>query len=388
MCLSPRYGGELQDMKADWLIVGAGYTGAVLAERIASQLGRRVLLVDRRGHIAGNAYDYYDEYGVLVHKYGPHLFHTNSKKVWNYLSQFTEWRLYSHRVLAAVDGKKVPVPFNLNSLQSLFPASEADRLQHLLLDQYGYGVKVPILKMRETAKGDLRFLADFIYQKIFYGYSTKQWGLRPDDLDASVTARVPVYISHDDRYFQDAYQAMPSQGYTAMFCRMLAHPNIELLLNADYPQVVETLKFNRMIYTGPMDSFFGYIHGELPYRSLGFEMVHHDSEFFQEVTQVNYPNENAFTRITEFKHATGQKISGTTVAVEYPQPYRRGENEPYYPIPREEYRDQYERYVGESKSLRASVLFGGRLADYRYYNMDEAVGRALNVFECEVAGHG
>lgn len=257
-------------MKVDWLIVGAGFTGAVLAERIASQLDQKVLVVEKRNHIGGNAYDYYNEHGVLVHKYGPHIFHTNSKKVWDYLSQFTEWRPYYHRVLASVEGKLVPVPFNLNSLYALFPPKYAERLEEKLICTYGFGVKVPILKMKEAKDEELRFLADYIYKNIFYGYTIKQWELTPEELDPSVTGRVPVYISRDDRYFQDTYQAMPKQGYTAMFGRILSHKNIKVLLNTDYREIVREICFNRMIYTGPIDVYFDYMHGSLPYRVDGF----------------------------------------------------------------------------------------------------------------------
>lgn len=367
-------------MKVDWLIVGAGFTGCVLAERIASQLNQKVLIVERRDHIGGNAYDYHDHQGILVHKYGPHIFHTNSKKIWDYLSQFTEWRPYYHRVLAAVDGKKVPVPFNLNSLYALFPPKHAEKLEQLLIDHHGLGAKIPILRLRESSEGDLRHLAEYIYKKVFYGYTLKQWELKPEELDPSVTARVPVSVSRDDRYFQDHYQAMPKHGYTEMFRRMLRHPSIKVLLNTDYKEIVNDVLFNKMVYTGPIDAFFDYVHGELPYRSLRFEFLYFTSEFYQEVAQVNYPNDYAFTRITEVKHITGQRGLGTTVAVEYPEPYVRGSNEPYYPIPREHNRERYEQYLQEAAKLNRTVLFAGRLGDYRYYNMDQAVARALALF--------
>jgi UDP-galactopyranose mutase len=374
--------------KVDWLIVGAGFTGAVLAERIASQLDQKVLVVEKRNHIGGNAYDYYNEHGVLVHKYGPHIFHTNSKKVRDYLSQFTEWRPYYHRVLASVEGKLVPVPFNLNSLYALFPPKYAERLEEKLICTYGFGVKVPILKMKEAKDEELRFLADYIYKNIFYGYTIKQWELTPEELDPSVTGRVPVYISRDDRYFQDTYQAMPKQGYTAMFGRILSHKNIKVLLNTDYREIVREIRFNRMIYTGPIDVYFDYMHGSLPYRSLRFEFLTFDREWQQEVGTLNYPNEYDFTRTTELKHLTGQRLPWTTLIVEYPQAYQP-ENinfEPYYPIPREENRLRYSLYEKEAAKLGGSVLFAGRLADYKYYNMDQAVARALKLFE-EIA-HG
>lgn len=371
-------------MKVDWLIVGAGYTGLVLAERITSQLDQKVLVVERRNHIGGNAYDYYDDNGILVHGYGPHIFHTNSARVWGYLSQFTEWRPYYHHVLALVEGKTVPIPFNLNSLYAVFPPRYASRLEDLLLERYGFGVKIPILKLREGASGELHLLADYIYEKVFYGYTLKQWGLKPEELNPSVTGRVPVYISRDDRYFQDTYQAMPKLGYTEMFRRMMDHPNIKVLLNTDYREIIDDVGFNRMIYTGAIDEFFDYVHGELPYRSLRFEFAYYEVEDYQEVGQVNYPSEYTFTRISEFKHMTGQRAYGTTVAVEYPQDYLRGQNVPYYPVPQEKNRERYNRYLKEAQKLRDTVLFAGRLADYLYYNMDQAVARALTLFEREI----
>lgn len=372
-------------MKFDWLVVGAGFTGATLAERIASQLNQKVLLIDRRGHVGGNAFDLHNEHGVLYHQYGPHIFHTNSQKVWDYLSRFTEWRPYEHHVLAVVDGKKVPIPFNLNTIEAIFPSAQAERLGRLLVDQYGFGAKVPILKMRENGDRELAELAEFIYQNIFYNYTVKQWGLKPDELDPLVTGRVPVSISRDNRYFQDTYQAMPKDGYSEMFKRMLDHPNIAVETGADYRQVRDTVKFDRMIFTGPLDEHFDYMHGPLPYRSLRFEFSTLDSEWFQEVGTVNYPNDNAYTRITEQKHITGQQMEKTTIVVEYPQNHVPRENEPYYPIPREENRELYNKYLSEAAKLDGSVLFAGRLADYKYYNMDQAAARALKLFEDEVA---
>ncbi|GEA17239.1 UDP-galactopyranose mutase [Moorella sp. E306M] len=363
-------------MKIDWVIVGAGFAGATLAERIATHLDKKVLVVEKRDHIGGNAYDEYDESGILVHRYGPHIFHTNLKHVWDYLSRFTRWRPYYHRVLAVVDGKKVPVPFNLNSLYALFPPGQAARLEEALIDEYGFGARVPILKLRESEKKDLRFLADYIYEKIFYGYTLKQWGLKPEELDPSVTGRVPVYISRDDRYFQDKYQAIPEHGYNQLFRRMLAHPNINVLLNTDYREIENEVKFSRMVYTGPIDAFFDYVYGKLPYRSLRFEFATLDREWFQDVGTVNYPNEFDFTRITEFKHLTGQEYSGTSIMREYPY----ADGDPYYPIPCPENEALYKQYrlLAEKES---NITFVGRLAQYRYYNMDQVVDVALKTAE-------
>ncbi len=372
-------------MKFDYLIVGAGFSGCILAERIATQLDKKVLIVEKRNHIAGNAYDYYDENGILVHKYGPHIFHTNSKKVWDYLSAFTEWRYYYHKVLAVVDGQKIPVPFNLNSLRILFPEKYAEKLEKMLIQEYGYGIKIPILKFLETSKGELKQLAKFIYEKIFYGYTLKQWELKPEELDPGVTARVPgIFISKDDRYFQDKYQGIPKSGYTEMFKRMINHPNIHLLLNTDYKDIIEDIKFDKLIFTGPIDYFFDYIYGTLPYRSLRFKFAKFDVNYFQEVAQINYPNDYSYTRITEFKHLTGQLSPHTVVAYEYPERYEVGLNEPYYPVPQEKNMEIYKRYINEAKKLNGIVYFVGRLADYKYYNMDQIVARALNVFENEI----
>jgi UDP-galactopyranose mutase len=369
----------------DWIVVGAGYTGAVVAERIATQLDQTVLVVDRRDHIGGNAYDYRDESGILCHRYGPHIFHTNSQRVWEHLSLFTDWRKYSHRTLAEVDGHRIPVPFNLTSLKTLYPADRAGRLINLLVEQYGMDTKVPVLRMRQDATGELRELADFIYEKVFHNYTVKQWGLTPGELSPSVTARVPIHISYDDRYFQDKFQAMPLEGYTAMFRRMLDHRNITVKFGVDYRDLGSSVAWKRMLYTGPIDSYFDNMHGLLPYRSLRFEFETHQTERFQPVGQVNFPNEHDFTRITEFKHITGQAARHTSIVREFPLAHQPGKTEPFYPIPREEYRAQYALYEEEAAKLNGAVVFAGRLADYQYYNMDQVVARALNVFEQEVA---
>jgi UDP-galactopyranose mutase len=372
-------------MLFDWLIVGAGFTGATLAERLASQLNQTVLIIDQRNHIGGNAYDYVNQHGILVHKYGPHVFRTNSEKIWRYLSRFTTWRPYEHRVLAVLDEKEIPVPFNLNSLHALFLGNEAKRLENLLLNRYGKGTKVPVLKLVEDADPKLKKLGKFIYDKIYYGYTVKQWDLRPEDLDASVTGRVPVSISWDDRYFQDKYQAMPKFGYTHLFQEMLSHPNITVLTNTSYRSISETAKFNRIIYTGAVDVFMDFVHGELPYRSLHFREVTLEQDWWQRVGTVNYPNDHRFTRITELKHLTGQSSSKTTLMFEFPQPHIREKNEPYYPIPRPDNRDRYNRYLRDVNRLNGTVFFAGRLGDYRCYSMDQAVGRALTMFESEIA---
>ncbi len=369
----------------DYLIVGAGFAGCVLAERIASQSGNKVLIIDRRNHIGGNCYDYYDESGVLVHKYGPHIFHTSSHKVWEYLSQFTEWIPYEHKVLAVIEGKKVPVPFNFNSINLIFPEEQAKRFQSLLLEKYRYGLKVPILKLIESRENELKYLADFIYKNVFYGYTVKQWGLKPEELDFSVTSRVPVLIGHDDRYFYDTYQGIPLKGYTELFNNIIKNKNIDVLLNTDYHLNISNLKYDKLIFTGPIDEYFDYCFGRLPYRSLEFEFRTFDKEWFQEAAQVNYPNDFDYTRITEFKHFSKQELPITSVAYEYPKAYINGVNEPYYPIQRKENDELYNKYKAIADRLDEKVLFLGRLAEYKYYNMDQIVGVALMTFEKQIA---
>lgn len=372
-------------MKVDWLIVGAGFAGCVLAERIASQLQQKVVLVEKRDHIGGNAYDEFDEHSVLVHRYGPHIFHTNAQLVWDYLSQFTQWRSYYHQVLGVVDGKTVPIPFNINSLDELFPKYYAEKLTEKLIERYGFNVKVPILTiLNDSQDPDLKFLADYVYQNVFQNYTLKQWQLKPEELSPTVTARVPIYISRDNRYFQDSYQGMPKNGYTALFRHMLAHPLIRVLLNTDYREIANEIQYKRMIFTGEIDSYFDYVHGKLPYRSLDFKFIHTTQEQLQSVGTVNYPNEYQYTRITEFKHLTGQYAYGSTYIEEYPQAYVINQNIPYYPIPKEEYRELYRKYVTETERIKERVLFVGRLAEYQYYNMDQVVARALTVFKKEI----
>ena len=373
----------------DWIVVGAGFTGATVAERIAAGLDQRVLVVERRDHVAGNAFDRTHEDGVgagiVYHKYGPHIFHTNSKTVWDYLSRFTEWRPYYHEVLAVVEGRQVPVPFNLDSIAALFPGYLAERLSRAVVDGYGFGKKIPILKMRESGDEDIRFLADYVYRHVFESYTAKQWSLRPDELDPSVTARVPFHASRDPRYFQDTYQAMPRHGYTAMFERMLSHPNIEVALNTEFQDVRRRHGRAKIVFTGPIDEYFEYSHGALPYRSLRFVRHVQDVALAQPVGTVNYPNDFDFTRITEMKRLTGQDCRGTLLMEEYPEAYEAGRNEPYYPIPTPANRERLAPYLAAAQRLDGQVWFAGRLGDYAYYNMDQACARALALFEKTLA---
>jgi UDP-galactopyranose mutase len=379
--IKPRHTPTSRTKSYEWLIVGAGFSGVTLAERIATELGQKVLVVDRRNHVGGNAYDEPGENGILVHKYGPHIFHTNSEKVWAYLGRFTEWRPYHHHVLGVVDGKQVPIPFNLNSIYALFPKHMADALSGALIESFGYGKKVPILKLREEKEGYLKFIGDYIYTKVFNGYTRKQWGLAPEELDPSVTARVPINISRDDFYFQDIYQAVPMAGYTVMFKRMLKNNLIDVSLRTNWSDVKGFVRANRVIFTGPIDEYFDYAFGVLPYRSLRFDVRNHDVEYFQAVGTVNYPNEFDFTRITEQKHLTGQKARNTITITEYPEVHEWGRNEPFYPIPMPQTAGMLRPYQAEARRLEGKVWFAGRLGDYAYYNMDQACARALMLFE-------
>lgn len=355
----------------DWLVVGAGFAGSVLAERIASQRGERVLVIDKRPHIGGNAYDRYDEAGILIHQYGPHIFHTNSETIFDYLSKFTRWRPYEHRVLAEVDGMLAPIPINLDTVNKLFGLS---------LDSEGLAAwfaarAEPRAEIRTSEDVVVSAVGRELYEKFFRGYTKKQWGVEPSQLDKSVTARVPTRTNRDDRYFTDAYQYMPERGYTRMFERMLAHPNIKVMLQADFEEIRREIAFRRLIYTGPIDEFFRFRFGKLPYRSLQFKHATFDRPWLQPVAVVNYPQTQAYTRITEYKHLTGQRHEKTSVTYEFPSDV----GDPYYPVPRAENTELYKKYEKLALS-QEDVWFVGRLATYRYYNMDQVVGQALAAF--------
>jgi UDP-galactopyranose mutase len=355
----------------DFLIVGAGFAGSVLAERLASQDGRRVLVVDKRPHIGGNAYDFYDDAGILIHKYGPHIFHCNSREIYDYLSLFTAWRPYQHRVLASVDGQCVPIPINLDTINRLYGM----KLTAQELEAFYTSVAEPMDRIKTAEDAVVSKVGRDLYNKFFRGYTRKQWGLDPSELDAQVTARIPTRTNRDDRYFTDTYQVMPLHGYTRMFERMLDHPNIKVMLNTDYREIRDLIPYREMIYTGPVDAFFDERFGKLPYRSLHFQFETHAVERFQQVGTINYPNDYGFTRITEFKHLTGQKAPATTIVYEYPQ----AEGDPYYPVPRPENQALYKRYEALAEQT-PDVHFVGRLATYRYYNMDQVVAQALTLY--------
>jgi UDP-galactopyranose mutase len=356
----------------DWLVVGAGFAGSVLAERIATERNERVLVIDKRPHIAGNAFDHRDAAGVLIHRYGPHIFHTNAQVVVDYLSRFTGWRPYEHRVLAHVDGKLVPIPINLTTINSLY---------HLDLTPEGMedflnNRKVAIDEIRTSEDVVLSTVGQELYEKFFRGYTRKQWGLDPSQLDKQVTARIPTRTNTDDRYFTDTFQAMPDRGYTAMFERMLDHPNITVSLSTSYDDAIRQHRFKRIVYTGPIDEFFDFRLGKLPYRSLRFVHRTIDTEHFQPVAVVNYPQTEDFTRITEYKHLTGQTAPVTSVSYEYPS----ATGDPYYPIPNDANAALFRAYQSLA-ATRPDVTFVGRLASYRYYNMDQVVAQALATFD-------
>lgn len=360
----------------DYLIVGAGFAGSVLAERLASDAGKRVLIVDRRAHIGGNAYDEYNAAGILVHRYGPHIFHTNSRDVFEHLSRFTEWRSYEHRVLASVDGQLVPIPINLNTINQLYGL----KLTSFELEQFFASVAEPVERVRTSEDVVIGKVGRELYEKFFRNYTRKQWALDPSELDASVTSRVPTRTNRDNRYFTDSYQAMPLHGFTRMFERMLDHPNIKIMLNTDYREIEQDFQFREMIYTGPVDEFFNYRYGKLPYRSLEFKHETHNREIYQSAPVINYPNEHLYTRITEFKYLTGQEHSKTAIVYEYPQ----AEGDPYYPVPRPENAQIYANYKSLADATN-DVHFVGRLATYRYYNMDQVVAQALTTY-AKIAG--
>ena len=355
----------------DYLIVGAGFAGSVLAERLANGSGKRVLICDKRPHIGGNAYDYYNDDGILVHLYGPHIFHTNSAEVFDYLSRFTDWREYQHRVLACVDGMLLPIPINLDTINKLYGLS----LTSFELKEFFEKVREPIDHNRTSEDVVVGTVGRELYEKFFRNYTRKQWGLDPSELDASVTARVPTRTNRDDRYFTDTFQAMPRHGYTRMFEKMLDSPNIKIMLNCDYQEIAGEIPFREMVYTGPVDEFFDFRYGKLPYRSLEFKHETHHVKTYQQAPVVNYPNEQAYTRVTEFKYLTGQEHDKTSIVYEFP----RAEGDPYYPIPRKENAELYAKYKALSDT-RPDVHFVGRLATYKYYNMDQIVAQALTVY--------
>lgn len=366
-------------MNTDILVVGAGFSGAVVAERLAEH-GFRVLVIDKRTHIGGNAYDKQDANGVLIHPYGPHIFHTNSERIAKYLSRFTDWRPYEHRVLAKVGEQMLPIPINIDTVNRLYGLNLTEETIQGFYD----GVREPREHVKTSEDVVINAVGRDLYEKFFRGYTRKQWGLDPSELSASVAARIPVRTNHDDRYFTDTFQHMPLDGYTRMFERILDHPNIRVEVGVDFFATRARINAKHVVYTGPIDAYYGFCFGRLPYRSLRFEHEHLPmAGMYQQVGTVNFPNDYDYTRITEFKHLTGQTHSGTSIVREYPQ----AEGDPYYPVPRPENEARFKRYEALANRER-DITFVGRLAQYRYYNMDQCVGAAIKASEYVLAKMG
>jgi UDP-galactopyranose mutase len=360
----------------DFLIVGSGFAGSVLAERIASQLNKKVLIVEKRNHIGGNAYDEYDEHGILVHRYGPHIFHTNSKMVFNYLSQFTEWKFYEHKVLASLNGELYPVPINRLTINKLYKKNFKTEEEVKLFFEGVKGKRFPVKNSEDIIVNQVGI---DLFEKFFKFYTLKQWNLEPKQLSPQVCGRIPVRLNDDCRYFTDKYQYMPKDGYTRMFEKMLKNSNIEILLNTDYKTILNEVKFDKMIYTGPIDYYFDYKLGRLPYRSIKFEFENIKTETYQQISQINYVSDEVeYTRVIEHKYLSGNDSATTTISREFPQ----NNGEPFYPIPTDENRLLYLKYKNETKKFK-NVIFCGRLAEYQYYNMDQVVANALNIFRKE-----
>lgn len=380
--------------KYDAIVIGSGFAGATVAERLANELSKKVLVIEKRNHIGGNMYDYIDETGVITHKYGPHLFHTNLDEVYEYITKFGAWFNYEHKVLGKVKNKLVPIPFNLTSIEECFDEEKSEKIKSILTNEFGNEKKIPILELRKHHDKDINELAEFIYENVFLYYTMKQWGQTPDEIDPSVTNRVPVFISRDDRYFQDKYQIMPKGGYTKIFENMLNNDNINVRLSTDAKDVLklengkiyfEGEEYNGLVfYTGAIDELFDYKYGELPYRTLSFDFETLNQEFYQSVGTVNYPTkEDKFTRITEYKHMTDDEIKSdkTIIMREYPQAYQKDTGMiPYYPINNEDNDALYNQYLEETKKYNNLYMLG-RLAQYKYYNMDLIINDSLQLFE-------
>ena len=373
----------------DCIIIGSGIAGAAAARVLAEEQGRKVLVLEKKHHIGGNCYDGKDEYGILVHLYGPHIFHTGNEEVYEWLSRFTDWYAFGHEVVARVGDKLLPVPFNLNTLKMVYGEEKAAVLEKKLVDTFGFGARVPILKLREQQDEDLRAIADYVYENVFLRYTMKQWGQTPEEIDPAVTGRVPVVISYDNRYFGDKYQGMPRDGFTTMFEKMLAHPNIEIRTNTNAKDalvisekegkvLLEGQEFHgTVIYTGPVDELFDCRFGRLPYRTLRFDFEHYDKPDYQGHSVVNYTVSEDYTRITEFKYLTGQKADSTTIVKEYPFAYTGAEGEiPYYAIMNEENNALYRKYADLAAQIPDFHLLG-RLAEYKYYNIDAMAAKAI-----------
>ncbi|MFL0249126.1 UDP-galactopyranose mutase [Clostridium neuense] len=364
-------------MNFKYVIIGAGLSGLTLAQKISTELNEHVLVIEKRNHIGGNCYDYYNEEGILIHKYGPHIFHTNHKDVWDYLSKFTKWNYYQHRVLTYIDGNYIPMPITTETVNKLYNLNLSNNeIEDFLKEQ-----AKDIDEIRNSEDVVLSKAGKDIYEKFFKNYTKKQWDVYPNELDKSVISRIPVRYNRDTRYFTDKYQGMPKYGYTKMCENIINNPKIHVLLNTDYKDIIENLEYKYLIYSGPVDYYFDYKYGELKYRSVKFELETLNVESYQDEAVVNYPNDYDFTRITEYKKLTWQENKKTTIAREYPT----WDGEPYYPVPQKEYLDQYNLYRNEVEKLK-NVFFIGRLAEYKYYNIDAAIKSAFNLFENKIRG--
>lgn len=361
------------------LVVGAGITGAVIARNIAQNLDEKVLVIDKKEHIAGNCYDNKNKNGITIHKYGSHIFHTNQSKIWEFFTRFTDFNTYMHRVYAVIDGIETTIPFNFNTLYEVFPKSMAENFEKKLLENFDYNSKVPILEFQKCNDRDLNFLANYIYNKVFLNYTIKQWGNNPEKINSSVTARVPVLISKDSRYFQDKYQGIPLNGYAKMIENILNHQNIQINTETDF-QDIKHLPYKRIFYTGSIDEFFDYKLGVLPYRSVSFKFEEYNQPYYQKNSVINYPDNYGFTRIHEYKYYLNEKSDKTVIAKEYSEDFKLGVNERYYPIENDKNIELYNKYKYLAKDLD-NVYFLGRLGDYKYYDMDKAAARAFDVFD-------
>lgn len=376
----------------DCIIVGAGIAGTTVARKLAEESNKKVLVLERRNHIGGNCYDKPDDHGILIHEYGPHIFHTGDEGVREFLSRFTKWYDFGHEVVAKVGDQLIPVPFNLNTLHMVYDKEKAERLEKKLIEEYGLDSRVPIMKLRESTDADVREIADYVYKNVFLYYTMKQWGQTPEEISPEVTGRVPVVISYDNRYFKDKYQSVPVDGFTPMFAAMLDHPNIEVRTGVDCSDVLDfedgKIYFEKaeftgdLVYTGALDELFDCKFGRLPYRSLNFQFEHLDQDSFQDHSVVNYTVSEDFTRITEFKFLTGQKdTDGTTIVREYPFAYTGVEGEiPYYAILNAENEALYEKYRLLTEDFDKFHLLG-RLAEYKYYNIDAMCRKAMELAE-------
>lgn len=367
-----------EHIAVDTLVVGAGISGAVLA-RLLAEKGQSVLVIDKRDHIGGNCFDYTDRNGINVHKYGPHIFRTNNEEVWQFLSRFTEWHNYIHRVRAIIDGKDVPIPFNFTSIDILFDAQKAKIFKEKLISKYGENKKIPILELKKSDDKDLQELATFIYEKVFYHYTLKQWGFKPEELGGDALARVPVYTSYYDGYFTEKYQAIPKDGYTKMFENILNHQNIKVQLNTDFKNL-KNIDYKYLFYSGPIDEFFNYKLGRLPYRSLNLEFETLPQKQFQSVAVVNYTGQEPYTRITEFKHFLKQETAKTTIAYEYPTAFELGKNERYYPIPKQKNEQLYKEYLKLAQKEK-NIYFIGRLGEYKYYSIQSTIAEIFKLIK-------